>query len=99
LSSTLGTVVQPANQPPSLSISASPTSGTSPLFVSFSSGASDPDGYIASYFWNFGDGSTSSSANPTHTYNAGSYTASLTVTDNSGATATRNVTISATAQV
>jgi endonuclease/exonuclease/phosphatase family metal-dependent hydrolase len=99
LSSTLGTITQPANQPPQLSISASPTSGTSPLFVSFTSSASDPDGYIASYFWNFGDGTSSSSANPTHTYSAGSFTASLTVTDNSGATATKNVTITSTAQI
>jgi len=67
--------------------------------VNFASAASDPDGYIASYFWNFGDGSTSSGANPTHTYQAGSFTASLTVTDNVGATTTRNVTINATAQV
>jgi endonuclease/exonuclease/phosphatase family metal-dependent hydrolase len=99
LSSTLGTITQPANQPPSLSISASPTSGTSPLFVSFASSASDPDGFIASYFWNFGDGSTSSGANPTHTYSAGSFTASLTVTDNVGATTTRSVTINSTAQI
>lgn len=102
LASTLGSVAPPPpppNQPPSLSISASPTSGVSPLFVSFASSASDPDGFIASYFWNFGDGSSSSSANPTHTYSAGSYTASLTVTDNSGATATKNVTINASSQV
>ena len=103
LSSTLGGAIAPPppppNQPPTLSISASPTSGVSPLLVNFASAASDPDGYIASYFWNFGDGSTSSSANPAHTYAAGSYTASLTVTDNAGATATRSVTINASAQV
>ena len=103
LASTLGGSIlpppPPPNQPPTLSISASPTSGVSPLFVSFTSSASDPDGYIASYFWNFGDGSSSTSANPTHSYNAGSYTASLTVTDNAGATATKNVTINASSQV
>jgi endonuclease/exonuclease/phosphatase family metal-dependent hydrolase len=102
LASTLGAGSPPPpptpNQPPQLSISASPTSGTSPLFVSFSSSASDPDGFIASYFWNFGDNSTSSSANPTHTYSsAGSFLAYLTVTDNSGAATTKNVTINVSA--
>jgi endonuclease/exonuclease/phosphatase family metal-dependent hydrolase len=101
LASTLGagTAPPPPNQSPQVSISASPTSGTSPLFVTFSSAASDPDGFINSYFWNFGDGSTSSSANPTHTYSAGSYSASLTVTDNSGATATKSVSINASSPV
>lgn len=103
LASTLGSSAPPppppSNQPPQVSISASPTSGTSPLFVSFSSSASDPDGYIASYYWNFGDNTTSSSANPTHTYSAGSYLAYLTVTDNSGAATTANVTINVSAPV
>ena len=33
-----------------------------------SSGSSDPDGTIAAYYWDFGDGSISSGANPSHTY-------------------------------
>src|SRR5262249_42599146 len=50
--------------------------------------ASDPDGYIAAYNWVFGDGQTSTQANPSNLYNsAGSFTARLTVTDNVGATA------------
>ncbi len=54
-----------------------------------SSGSSDPDGTIASYAWNFGDGSTSTQPNPTHTFAAsGTYGVSLTVTDNDGATGT-----------
>ena len=102
LSSTLGTViqpVQPTNQPPQLSISASPTSGVSPLYVNFSSAASDPDGYIATYFWNFGDNATSSEPNPVHAYGPGSYLAYLTVTDNNGAATTKNVTINVSAPV
>ncbi|MBD8524590.1 PKD domain-containing protein [Pseudomarimonas arenosa] len=52
-----------------------------------SSGSGDPDGSIVAYRWDFGDGSTSSSANPSHTYGtAGHYTVTLTVTDNEGAT-------------
>jgi PKD repeat protein len=84
----------PANQPPRVEISASPTSGYAPLYVSFASWASDPDGYIASYSWNFGDGNTSTQPNPGNTYqSAGTYTARLTVTDNAGATATASVQI------
>ena len=49
--------------------------------------SSDPDGTIASRLWTFGDGGTSTLANPSHTYAAaGSYTATLTVTDDNGAT-------------
>jgi microbial collagenase len=62
-----------------------------------SNGSVDSDGSIASYNWNFGDGSTAStSANPNHAYTtAGNFTATLTVTDNEGATAssTASVTI------
>ncbi len=51
--------------------------------------SSDPDGTIASYAWNFGDGGTSGQVSPSHTYAAaGTYTISLTVTDNDGATNT-----------
>ena len=83
----------PPNQAPQVSIGATATSGYSPLTVGFSSSASDPDGWIVSYNWNFGDGQTSSSATPSHVYAAGTFTARLTVTDNIGATASAAVTI------
>ena len=74
-----------ANKPPQVSISANPTSGSSPLFVNFASAASDPDGFIQSYVWTFGDGNTSTVANATNTYqSAGTFSARLTVTDNQG---------------
>lgn len=83
------------NQPPVAAAGANPTSGVAPLPVSFSSaGSSDPDGSIVSYAWTFGDGGTSNAANPSHTYAAaGTYTATLTVTDNQGATGSQSVTI------
>lgn len=82
------------NQAPQVSASATPTSGNTPLFVSFTANGSDPDGFITSYQWNFGNGVTSTAQNPTYTYTtAGTYTASVMVTDDDGATATATVTI------
>lgn len=57
------------------------------------SGSLDPDGTIATYGWDFGDGSSGSGINPTHTYaDPGTYTVSLTVTDNGGLTDTQSTT-------
>ena len=58
--------------------------------VSFSSvGSDDEDGEIVSYEWDFGDGGTSSESNPTHEFeDAGTYTVTLTVTDDREGTAT-----------
>ncbi|HEY3407819.1 MAG TPA: PKD domain-containing protein [Propionicimonas sp.] len=55
-----------------------------------SSASSDADGTVASYLWDFGDGSpTSTSANPSHNFPAVStYNVTLTVTDNDGTTGT-----------
>ncbi|MEP6701913.1 MAG: PKD domain-containing protein, partial [Betaproteobacteria bacterium] len=90
-----------ANQPPVVVISATPASGMAPLAVTFSgAGSNDPDGSIASYAWNFGDGVTGSGVSVTHTYaTAGSYSATLTVTDNRGATNSKTIGITATADV
>jgi PKD repeat protein len=83
------------NQPPVAVMSATITAGVAPLAVSFSGAAStDADGSISSYAWAFGDGSTASGSGSAHTYTAaGSFVAKLTVTDNSGATASQSVTI------
>lgn len=68
------------------------------LLVNFdSSGSTDPDGTIVSYYWTFGDGSPpSTEQNPSHTYTAvGVFPVTLTVTDNDGAprTAYTSVTV------
>lgn len=79
-----------ANQPPvAMAAATTATSGASPLTVAFSSaGSNDPDGTILSHRWSFGDGKVSLQPNPTHTYDAGNYAATLTVTDNLGGAST-----------
>ena len=74
-----------ANQPPTARITRSATF----LSVAFDGSTStDPDGQVVSYAWTFGDGTTGTGATPTHVYAAaGTYPVTLTVTDDSGATA------------
>ncbi|MFO1439283.1 MAG: PKD domain-containing protein [Verrucomicrobiaceae bacterium] len=82
-----GTVLPVNGQAPiAVADASAPTSGAAPLAVSFSSsGSYDPDGTIAAYDWDFGDGTTSTVANPVKSYaNPGTYTASLVVVDNTG---------------
>ncbi|MFJ4036091.1 PQQ-dependent sugar dehydrogenase [Streptomyces griseoluteus] len=64
------------------------TSGQAALKVRFSSaGTTDQDGDTLTHHWDFGDGSSSTAANPTHTYRQnGTYTATLTAEDPSGRT-------------
>ena len=83
--------------PPVAAASASPTQGPTPLTVNFSSsGSSDPEGQPLSYSWNFGDGTTSTQANPSHTYTvAGPYQARLTVSDGVNSTLSTPIAISA----
>lgn len=71
------------------------TSGQAPLRVRFSSeGTSDQDGDALTYSWDFGDGGTSTAANPAHTYKKnGTYTATLTAKDPSGRTGSASVQI------
>ena len=86
-----------ANQAPVAIASGNPTSGPAPLAVSFSSaGSSDPEGQPLTYSWTFGDGGTSTAANPTHTYTqAGQYSARLTVSDGVNSTLSLPITVSA----
>jgi PKD repeat protein len=76
------------NQPPRAVISG-PTSGSVGQRLSFSgANSTDPDGRIESYAWDFGDGTTGSGVNVTHSYEAaGTYKVTLTVTDDGNGTA------------
>ena len=69
LSFTTGEIRRIRFDGPVAKAAATPTNGPSPLSVSFSSaGSSNPGGGALSYLWDFGDGATSTAANPSHTY-------------------------------
>lgn len=90
------TALTAAGQAPVAVLTATPVSGSVPLTVSFSAaGSSDADGSIVAHDWTFGDGGSGSGLAVSHVYTtAGSYTAQLRVTDNTGMSASRSVTIS-----
>ncbi|UXY33843.1 PQQ-dependent sugar dehydrogenase [Streptomyces albidocamelliae] len=69
------------------------TSGQAPLKVAFSSaGTTDQDGDALTYGWDFGDGATSTAADPTHKYKKnGTYTATVTAKDTTGRTGSASV--------
>jgi PKD repeat protein len=57
------------------------------LSCQFSDGSSDEDGSVTGWSWDFGDGGSADQRNPTHSYTeAGTYTVTLSVTDDDGAT-------------
>lgn len=86
-----------------------PNQGPTAAFTSSANGltvavdastSSDPDGTIASYAWNFGDGATATGATATHPYaTAATYSVTLTVTDNNGATNAKTVQVTVSTPV
>jgi type 1 glutamine amidotransferase len=84
-----------SNRNPVAQAAADKTSGQAPLAVGFSSkGSSDPEGQTLSYSWNFGDGVTSTDANPSHTYTrTGTFQPTLTVKDPQGLTGTASLVV------
>lgn len=91
------TVAPVANKPPTAAVTAS----CDALACTFDgSKSADPDGSLVRYAWDFGDGATGNGPTLSHTYpRSGNFTAVLTVTDDDGATASQQVTVTATAPV
>jgi len=88
------------NQPPVVKMTSDKTYGPTTLGVSFTGNqSSDPDGTISSYSWDFGDATTSTTANPSHNFTAPAgtpkkFVVKLTVTDNGGATSVDSMVVS-----
>lgn len=83
-------VILAPNQPPVAAITATPAAAGSATTLS-AVGSSDPDGTVAGYTWDFGDGTTTQTTTPTaeHTYaTAGTFTATVRVTDDDGCSTT-----------
>ncbi|HPO15428.1 MAG TPA: PKD domain-containing protein [Candidatus Hydrogenedentes bacterium] len=75
----------PPKQGPTAWFAATPLTGPAPLQVQFEDQSEPGSEDIVAWFWDFGDGLTSTEVNPIHTYqNAGLYTVSLSVTTDVG---------------
>jgi DNA/RNA endonuclease G (NUC1) len=98
LSDEVEAAVESGTQPPIAGIAGpagSISEGDSATFNA--SGSLDPNGTVASYAWDFGDGSTGSGVSVTHTFaQDGAFTVRLTVTDNDGLTGSTTVTVNVT---
>jgi PKD repeat protein len=83
------------NAPPTAILDVSPAPYFAKEPIAFSASFShDPDGRIASFAWDFGDGATASSAEAAHAYgDTGQFDVSLVVTDDHGANARATVTL------
>jgi len=78
-------IVESIYGPPLANFAADVTSWYAPMEVNFTDLSASGHTAIIEWFWDFGDGNTSTLQNPTHTFeNLGHYTVSLTVTDENG---------------
>jgi PKD repeat protein len=90
----LAILITSADLPPIAAFTYSPSQPTDLEAVFFVDASFDYDGYITAWSWDFGDGSYSQLQNPTHLYSdEGTYTVSLTVTDNDGVNTTSTLVV------
>ena len=92
-------LVQVAPEPPNQAPTAAFSTAVSDLRLAVDGATSaDPDGSLASYEWDFGDGTTGTGVTASHDYTAaGTYAVRLTVTDDDGATDTVEQAVTVTA--
>jgi PKD repeat protein len=87
--------IEVLNRLPTPNFTYTPSAPTIQNETRFYDASEDKDGTINSWFWDFGDGATSTEKDPTHQYpDKGNYNVQLKVTDNDGGS--NNVTISVT---
>lgn len=89
-------LVNVLNRRPITEFAVSPNSPSIQDIVNVTDSSYDIDGSIDSWFWEFGDGATSTLQNPSHSYSQkGEWTVTLTVTDNDGSknSSTQTVTV------
>jgi PKD repeat protein len=98
----LRTIMLPVNKPPIADFMFSPTPPSVGELITFHANLSyDPDGgNLVSYNWDFGDGNKAQGKVVYHKYDkAGEYTVKLTVKDEEGLTATKEITITVQASL
>jgi PKD repeat protein len=97
LSSSRSVQISAVNQAPIASFTTSYSSANIPMTVYFdASASSDPDGFITTYTWDFGDGSSATGVTASHVYTTeGTYVVKLTAIDNGGIVSTKSVSITA----
>ena len=89
----------PPNRDPVANANGPYTANAGDVIPFSSAGSSDPDDDALTFAWDFGDGGTSTAANPAHTYQtAGPYTARLTVADGKGGSATATAAVTVTSE-
>jgi len=92
------------NDPPVAAFSVNKTTASLGETLQFTDQSTDPDGTVAAWAWNFGDGGISAVQNPAHAFMAaGQFVVSLIVTDDDEAdsvqSASRTITVEAPTEV
>ena len=91
-------IVVTAAPPPNTSPTAGFSQTCTGLSCTFTDGSTDSDGTVTGWSWNFGDGGSAITRNPSHSYTSGgTYTVSLVATDDDNATASASKAITVTA--
>jgi PKD repeat protein/predicted AlkP superfamily pyrophosphatase or phosphodiesterase len=87
-------VKQYFNQPPNASFYSSKIEGYKSFALSFNDESTDPDGFILSFHWDFGDGNSSNEPNPIYLFDKSRiYEVTLTVTDDDMAIDKKTITV------